>query len=87
VQNATFVGQLYLDRVGATLYEATATGTGSWTAISGGSSAVGNVAVSGNPNGVTTGTAALQIGVDKVAQTLWVFEGTVGQNTGWEQFI
>lgn len=43
--------------------------------------------VTANPNGVTTGTAAAQLVFNTVNSTLWIFEGTVGQNTGWIQLI
>lgn len=58
-----------------------------WQSGGGGGGGAGAVQVSGNPNGVTTGAAALQLGVDPVAQTLWVFEGTPGTNVGWQQFV
>jgi hypothetical protein len=87
VANATFVGQLYFDDVGLALYAATGIGTGSWTNISSGGGGVQMVVqVTNPPNGVTTGSVVGQIAVDTVHQGLWVFEGTPGQNTGWEQF-
>jgi hypothetical protein len=88
VVNATAVNELYIDTTGHGLYVASSTGTGGWNQVgssSGAALVVPNVAV--DPNGVTTGTAIGQVVWNNVLSKLWMFEGTVGQNTGWIQLI
>lgn len=46
----------------------------------------GAIAVTGDPNGVTTADN-LQFGWDEVNDVLWIHEGADGTNTGWLQLI
>jgi hypothetical protein len=40
-----------------------------------------------NPNGNQTGTAVGEFYVNTASDQLWIFQGTVGANTGWQQYI
>jgi hypothetical protein len=53
----------------------------------GGGGGSGNLAGVVDPNGTVTGTAVGQAYTNTALQKFWIFEGTVGTNTGWEQFI